>query len=398
MTKRLIAPFLFFISTCAFCQDSYVTLEGQTINGSVENYKEWSKNPAEVIFKKSNGSTVTLNAENCKSFTAGSDSYLSYHGTRVANPDNVLLSHNDEGSAMIKDTVNAFLRQVYKFDGYALYELYDNKRINFYLKKDGNVRELEYYETIKDGKVDPFNSYKAYLYQEFAGRKTRDFSDKIKNLRYNENDLHNFFAQVLGDQAHALERLRNKYPAETFVGVGASANSGTIHSWTSYPYYHQTTFSPSVEFGLRLYSQRNFGKFFFQPTIGVMPLSNTFKATAIATKIVKATQVNVTIGAGYMILKNQNISVYADGSAVLSLFVNYETKDGDRKYVGSDGSDGRITGQAELGVVIKRKLNFAVKNTFPIRMMFPANTNYTYKLNQVSLTLRYAFIHGNNMK
>ena len=119
--RNCIIPFLLFLSTSAFCQDSYVTPEGQTINGSVENNREWLKNPLSVVFTKSDGSTITLTPENCKSFTAGTDFYLTYHGTRVANPDDVISSHNDEGPALIKDTVNAFLRQVYKFDGYALY-------------------------------------------------------------------------------------------------------------------------------------------------------------------------------------------------------------------------------------------------------------------------------------
>jgi hypothetical protein len=392
--KKIIIPFLLFLSTSAFSQDSYVTNNGQTVNGQVLNYKEWSKNPSEVKFQKTDGSVIILTQENCGSFVAGTDKYLSYHGTRVANTDNVLVSHNDDGATMIKDTVNAFLRQIYQFDGYTLYELFDNKRINFYLDKNGNIKELEYYETIKDGTVDPNNSYKAYLYNEFAGKGIKDFQVDIKKLRYNENDLENFFANVLGDQSHASEKLRNKYPSEILLGVGANVNSGTMHSWTSYPYYHQTTFSPSVEFGLRLYSQRNFGKFFFQPTIGVMPLSNTFKASGIQTKIVKATEVNVAIGAGYMFLKKQDISVYADGAALLCILANYETKYGDRKYVGADGSDARITGQVELGVIVRRNLNISVRNSFPIRIIFPANTNYTYKLSQLSLAVRYAFIHG----
>ncbi|MDE3184292.1 MAG: hypothetical protein KGM16_12815 [Bacteroidota bacterium] len=392
--KKIIIPFLLFLSTSAFCQDSYISNDGQTVNGQVLNYKEWSKNPAEVKFQKTDGSVITLTPENCGSFVAGTDKYLSYHGTRVANTDNVLVSRNDDGATMIKDTVNAFLRQVYQFDGYTLFELFDNKRINFYLNKNGNIKELEYYETIKDGTVDPNNSYKAYLYHEFAGKGIKDFQVEIKKLRYNENDLENFFANVLGDQSHTSEKLRNKYPSEILLGVGANVNSGTMHSWTSYPYYHQTTFSPSVEFGLRLYSQRNFGKFFFQPTIGVMPLSNTFKASGIQTKIVKATEVNVAIGAGYMFLKKQDISVYADGAALLCILANYETKDGDRKYVGTDGSDARITGQVELGVIVRRNLNIFVRNSFPIRIIFPANTNYTYKMSQLSLAVRYAFIHG----
>lgn len=391
MNKLLLISFLTFCATAAFSQDSYINPEGQTVNGSVKNNREWLKNPLSVAFTKSDGSTITLTPENCKGFTAGIDSYLSYHGTRVANPDNVLSSHNDEGPAIIKDTVNAFLRKVYQFDGYGLYELYDNKRINFYMDKNGSIRELEYYETIKDGNVDPFNSYKAYLYQEFVGRKTANFSDKIKNLQYNENDLYNFFAQVLGDQLHSSEKLRNKYPGETLVGVAANAYVGTMHSWTNYPYYHQTSFAPSIEFGLRLYSQRNFGKFFFQPTIGLMPLSSTFKASSIATKTIKATTIDFSMGVGYMVIKKRDISVYAKGAPELRVFAKYKTKDG--TYVGNDGSNGRITGEAELGVVIKRNLNFALRNTFPIRLKFPANTNYTYKLSQMSLAFRYAFIH-----
>ncbi len=398
MIKTLFISFLLLLCSSAFSQDSYVTLDGQTINGSIENYKEWSKNPSEVIFKKTDGSTVTLIPGNCKSFTVATDSYLSYHGTRVANTDNVLLTHNDDGSQIIKDTVNAFLRQVYQFDGYTLYKLFDNKRINFYLAKDGDVKELEYFETIKDGSVEPYNLYKGYLYQQLSNKGINGLQDKMKKVRYKENDLQNFLADVLGDKSHASEKLRNKYPSEILLGVGANVNSGTMHSWTNYPYYHQTTFSPSVEFGLRLYSQRNFGKLFFQPAIGIMPLSNTFKASGIQTKIVKATEVNISAGAGYIFLKKPNISVYADGAALLSILANYETKDGARKLVGSDGSDGRITGQAELGVIIKRILNVSVRNTFPIRIVFPANTNYTYKLSQISLTLRYAFISGQSKK
>ncbi|HSN10024.1 MAG TPA: hypothetical protein VLS85_13380, partial [Hanamia sp.] len=67
---------------------------------------------------------------------------------------------------------------------------------------------------------------------------------------------------------------------------------------------------------------------------------------------------------------------------------------GDRKYVGTDGSDARITGRVELGVIVRGNLNISVRNSFPIRIIFPANTNYTYKMSQLSLAVRYAFIHG----
>lgn len=62
--------FIFFLlySTFSFSQDSYVTLNDQTIHGTIENYKEWSKNPTTVLFKDSiDGNSIYLTPANCKS-------------------------------------------------------------------------------------------------------------------------------------------------------------------------------------------------------------------------------------------------------------------------------------------------------------------------------------------
>jgi len=45
MNKLLLISFLAFYTSAGFSQDSYVTLDGQTINGSVQNNREWLKNP-----------------------------------------------------------------------------------------------------------------------------------------------------------------------------------------------------------------------------------------------------------------------------------------------------------------------------------------------------------------
>ena len=122
-----------------------------------------------------------------------------------------------------------------------------------------------------------------------------------------------------------------------------------------------------------------------------MPVLNTFKGAAIATKTVKATAIDFSMGAGYIFIKKKGISLYAEGAAQFRLFAGYKTKDG--KYIGNDHSTGRLTGVAELGVVIRHNVNIAFRNTLPISVIFTANTNYTYKLTQLSFAFRYAFIH-----
>ena len=76
MNKLLLISLLTFCVTAAFSQDSYITPDGHTVNGSVKNNREWLKNPLSIVFTKSDGSTITLTPENCKGFTAATDSYL----------------------------------------------------------------------------------------------------------------------------------------------------------------------------------------------------------------------------------------------------------------------------------------------------------------------------------
>jgi hypothetical protein len=390
MKTILFISFLVFYGSVAFSQDFYVTNDGQTVNGSVDNYKEWSKNPTEVTFTKPDGSTVTLTPANCKSFKVGNDNYISYHGTRVANSDNVIYSQGDQSEEEIKDTVNVFLRRVYQHGNYALYKLFDNKRINFYLAKDGNLKELEYYEAIKDNVADPFNLYKPYLYKEFNGMGTRGFQHKLSLLTYKENELINFLADVFKDESHASEKLRNKYPSEILFGIGGNANSGKITNVNGSFSYNQTNFAPSLEFALRIYNQRNFGRLFFQPSLSAMFLKNNFDKDYYK---IKATMLNVKLGVGYTIIRKSNFSLYAAASGALPILFNFETyKQNQGEYKGTSGPDDKLSIEPELGFVIGRSLNISVSSLLPFELPYNSDFNVVYKLSQTSVCLRYAFI------
>jgi hypothetical protein len=393
MKQVLLISFLMFFTSYAFCQDSYVTLEGKTIYGKIENYREWSKNPSAVVFKDSaGGNTITLTPENCKKFSAGTDEFVSYHGTRILNSDNIVSSQGLQSNHMVKDTINVFLRKIYGFNNYAVYKLFDNKRINFYFSDNGDIKELEFYESLVRNTAVPFYGYKVFLANKFSDDQIEGLRHKIDVLPYKENELINFFADIFNDKLHASEKLRNKYPSEMLVGIGGNQNFGTLEDIYGRYTFKQTSFSPSFEIALRLYSQRNFGKLFFQPSVSVMPLSNTFNNEVFK---VKTTVMNINLGAGYMFVKKPDFSFYAEAAGSLPVLFNFDTRKGaSNKFVGTNGPDDRITVHPELGMIIKRTLNISIHGMLPIRLPFTADQEYAYKVSQASVALRYVFISG----
>lgn len=395
MKQILSISFILFYSSFAFCQHSYETSDGQTIPGTIKNYKEWSKNPTTVHFIDNSGKTITLTPQNCKSFTAGSDKYVSYNGTRILNSDNAMKSQSVQSDSLIRDSVHVFLRQIYQFNNYALYKLFDSKRTNFYFSDNGDIKELEYYETIEHNTIVPFDGYKSFLNREFSDKSVAGFQYKLNSLVYKENDLLDFFADVFNDKQHSSEKLRNKYPGEILIGVGANQNVATLEN--NGPYiFHRTSISPSFEFALRIYNQRNFGRIFFQPSINAFSLLSDFSK---ATAKVKAMVVIINLGAGYLFVRKPDFSFYGEAAGALPVLFNFQTQQGSNgKYIKSHGPDDRITVHPEAGIIIKRNLNISASYLLPIRLPFNSNYQYAYKLSQASVVFRYAFIQGHAKK
>lgn len=389
MKQIFFISLLLVCSLFSFSQDSYTTLDGKTVSGTVENYKEWSKNPTTALFKQNNGKEITLTPDNCKDFTAGSDYFTSYNGTRILNSTDIL-SNELKSDKMVKDSVHVFLRRIYRLNNYAVYKLYDNKRINFYFSSDGNIEELEYYETLTNNAAEPFNGYKDYLLQQFSGKGIKNLQGKINDLDYKENDLLDFFSYVFGDKLNTSEKLRNKYASEFLLGAGLNESFGKLETTDGANSFRGNSFAPSLEIGLRIYSQRNFGKLFFQPTITLMPLYSSFRQNTFKTQ---ATLVNANLGIGYMFVKKEHFSFYVDGAGGLTLLFGYQTKEDYRGgFVKSKGADNRMTVHPEIGVLLSKKLNIAFSEMLAMKMPFWANMAFDYKVSQTSLSIRYAFV------
>ncbi len=398
MKKNILFYAIIFFTTPVFCQDSYVSLNNDTIKGEIVHYKEWLKNPSSVQFKETaTGNIIDLTPSNCKGFKAGtSDIYISYFGTRILNSNDIENIHALKSNILTKDTAQVFLREIYVFKNYVLYKLLDDKRTNFYISDNGIIKELEYYEYLDENKHISFDySYKNYLLLLFADKNVAGLEHRIDLLTYQENSLVNFFAGALNDKLHSSEKLRNKYPGETFIGAGATANFGSL-SYTSGKTYQQTALSPSFDIGLRIYSQRNFGRLFFQPSVNITALTHTFNNNLLKAK---STLVNAKLGAGYVFSKKPDLTIYGVAQAGLTFLFGYKTAKGaNSQYVKEGSPIDKISVYPEVGVTINKKINIALAGTLPIRTSFLSDRNYVYKISQACLIVRYVLrkdIHEN---
>jgi len=397
MKKGLFILFLFY-SNFLFSQDSYVAMNDQIVHGKIEHYTESSKNPKTVFFKDSiSGNSIDLTPANCKSLTVGlSDKFISYNGTRIINTDNAINAHLMQSAQLEKDNIQVFLRQIYQFGSYTLYKLFDDKRTNFYLSNNGVITELEYYENVNGNQVIPYYGYKNYLLNEFSDKTIQGLQHKVDILRYEENDLLNFFTNIFNDKPKSSEKLRNKYSNELLLGIGVNINFGTLTNFENAT-YNTTSYSPSFEIALRTYSQRNFGRIFFQPSLSVMPLAHTFNERS--TFETKATLINVNLGIGYIFLKKSNLFIYAAAAGGVPLIFNYKTRIGTTgEYVSSGSPDARLTIHPEMGLVVKRSLNISFTGTLPFRLNFLSDPSFSYRTSQFSVLLRYAFLERGKIK
>ena len=396
--KKGLFIFFLFSSNFLFSQDFYVTINDQIVHGTIEHYKESSKNPKTVLFKDSiKGNSIDLTPANCKGLTVGlSDKFISYKGTRIVNTDNAINSHLVQSAQLEKNNIQVFLRQIYQFGSYTLYKLFDDKRINFYLSNNGVIKELEYYENINGNQIIPYYGYKNYLLNEFSDKTIKGLQHKVEILRYEENDLLNFFTNIFNDKSNSSEKLRNKYSNEILVGIGLNINFGTVTNLGNAT-YNKTSYSPSFEIALRTYSQRNFGRIFFQPSLSVMTLSHAFDEGS--TFKTKATLINVNLGVGYIFLKKSNLFIYAAAAGGVPIIFNYKTHQGTiGEYVNSGSPDVRLTVHPEMGLIIKRSLNISFTGTLPFKLIFLSNPSFNYCVSQFSVVLRYAFLEGGKKK
>jgi hypothetical protein len=393
MKKFFLLFILLSVKEVLLAQDYYINNSGDTVKGTVNNYKQWDKNPATISFH-TNNNEVILNPLKCKEIVINqNDRYISYSGTRIINPEKVTnFSEGPENGIIKKDTVSIFLRDIYHYKNYVLYKFFDRKRNNFYISKNGEVSELEYYESIIENRVGTYDGYKAILNEVLSGEGIADLNEKLKKVTYDETELINFISGTLKDYVNSSEKKRNIYPKEYLIGTGAIANIASLNFSNSAFISDKTSISPFFEIGVRLYNQRKFGRPFFQSVISFIPIKSSFLNNVGMKYDISLSLISAYLSSGYMFIKNDKLSVY--GAAGLGILIAANLKNEYQNTITNYGTYTKIGIRPELGILISHKLNVSLFATAPFK--FPAGPaaykSNIYKITQAGLAVRYIIL------
>src|ERR1017187_3661298 len=395
MKPLLLICIPLIITLAANCQDLYVTNSGDTIHGRIANYTEWDKNPKEVIFIENSSKTTTLTPQACKRFSVGkSDKYISYSGPRTLNSMDIVNTYGLKSNIKTTELINAFLREIYQYREITLYEYVDNKRTNFFLGKNDSIKELEYFEYSDDnGNIKTDDSFKIYILNQFSNNNDPDLMNKINSLSYNENSLIYFFSNIMKDKTYKTIKKRIKYPAEIFIGAGIDAGIGTGVGGDG-SNDRQTTVAPLLEIGMRIYGQRNFGKFFIQPSLMASTFNQHFTELYHIAFKAQGTIMGIMLGPGYTFIKKSKLSFYAIIPFGVDFIFGYQTS-----YTGNlrsesltyFGTPSKFILKPEVGLNLNHKIDIALQGPTLFKLPQLPYDNLPYKYITFGLNARYIF-------
>ena len=344
MPKSLLAlPCLLLLQFNLHAQNTspdgyYINTKGDTIFGKFINYPEYKASPATIPFQPTGASAeIQLSPANCtKVVIAHSDTYIAYKGKRLTNETDYRIAEGKTDDAY--EDVTVFLRQLFDDGRFQLYELTDSKRNNYYISSASTpLKELYFRAYTEDNNVveSPyFRSQLSFLFRDSLKQASR-LQNQLEKTTYTAESLTRLFALVTTGKASGGPK--EKYPARFFAGLGASFNMFTVKGdQTQMPTIvgnYKTMVSPLVEIGVRLYSQRNYGRLFFTIRANAYKYKNTlhfpgypYSPNSASDNTFKATVITVPVSAGYQFIHGKNLSVaFSAGAAALILFNNIST-------------------------------------------------------------------------
>lgn len=252
---------------------SYITNNGEVVNGAFPKFKSWNHNPSKVQFQTQGGSILELTPQTCKGFAiTGYETYESMQVRRMTNPNRYYLNVQNAGNEETFDTIRVFLRRLYNEDSVKLYILRDSKRENYFIRVNDTFTELffrmVFRHNAKTG-IDHVFEDKKYVEQlkslfKLSIENNRKLAKEAARLRYTENDLISFLNTAMGTQA---KKHRNKYPSELVIIAGGSYNSFKVTPYQQFVYPTTLSYAskivPLAGLSYTEYDQRSFGKNMF---------------------------------------------------------------------------------------------------------------------------------------
>jgi hypothetical protein len=356
----------------------YIDLQGDTISGKFISYVDYATNPSKVQFQHASDPAIALTPAICLKFSVrNSDTYISYTGKRMLNGTHLQDADADADTADKFENIVVFLRELFNDGHYRLYELHDRKRDNFYISDGaGPLTELYFKEYGIGDIVTSSVVFKRQLSAMFANSLLKDprRANYIETMRFDAKDLLAALELLTGQKA---TKNKSKIPAQIFIGAGASFNSLNVTGDPSLSDYEVGSYSsqttPIFEVGIKVYSQRNRGRFFLMGKVSYTqfqhvdsfdygPYTNKGKTTY------HASDLSIPLSIGYQIVSGKVICIEPSiGASAVFLQNNYQIHDvtGGNPYKIPNSKSFIFAPFAELAFTLLKRVSLVAGYNFP---------------------------------
>jgi hypothetical protein len=260
-----------------FLPGSITKPTGEVENGFID-YKEWSKNPSTINFKKSLDETVsTYSADEILGFeVTGKDKFVRARIKKDMMPVKIQDFNVLPAEKVVAET--AFVRELFRNDRIGLF-IYRDFKDHFYVTDaNGEYVELVYTITPNGADVIENNVFRDQLLTYFPElRSDAKVNKKLERLKYKETDLTQFFYTATNTKAKAEEKIKPVFFAGTGVAIHTLKMSSGVYDIALLDY--KTSFSPVLYAGVDIITKRNRGAFVIRPQLSFFNLN--FEGTHI---------------------------------------------------------------------------------------------------------------------
>ena len=270
LSTFLLCSFLLFAQS-NFLAGTITKSSGEVVNGFVD-YKEWSKNPSAISFKKSLDENATsYSVDDLTGFEiTGKEKYIRARIKKDMMPVKVQDFNVLPAEKVVSET--AFVRELFRNDRIGLY-IYRDFKDHFYVS-EGNAEFVELVYSIKptDADVVENNIFRDQLLTYFPELRTdTKVKNKLEHLKYKEDDLTQFFYAATNTKAKSVEKIKPVF----FAGTGAAITTLKMSSDFSDVAVldYKTTISPILYAGVDFITKRNRGAFVFRPQLSFYNLN-----------------------------------------------------------------------------------------------------------------------------
>ena len=410
-----------FIAMSAFGQNNnnkgyVVENNGDTLRGWI-NYKNWEKNPKQILFKKDSL------AENVVKFSSADISYFEITGLDkyvraivekdIRPVDQHQLLQGTENMT-VADTV--FLRQIVSGSIIDLYELIDSKPHYFIKAAAGPFKELSYKIFINE--QSNIVTQKNYINQLRAVVGTTEMpsslENKINTAGYEEQDLRKAVAAINKANGSVYyssgSTSGSRIKASLFAGVGGGYSSVRFKGqhFNMEKMSYSGGFSPYLSVGMDLVEKRNLQALFIRIELSYystgykgegVTASNLIDTSHVILKYqLKQQNISPSLSVLYSFINKERYKIYA-GAGVAYNFSSYPENKFTTIKPGNKSTEFEnyivpskhwVTMNATLGMRITKHFDAAVKAE-----LYGSFTNYpAFSLNSNTYTaqLRWFFL------